>query len=270
MNKYASNLASRAELGRFPVAVSALLQAIKYWLYLLQNPFEKATRLSYLSLIHNDGEVHGTFNHNIGCLLKNLGFSHVWQNKGTLSVNKLIHAIKCIMLSRYEKYFNSVITCSSSSSNTGNNKLRTYSKFKHKISFENYLTANVNRSIISNFTKLRISNHRLEMEIGRYSKTPPHLRFCKTCNLNAVEDEFHFICTCNAYSDIRKQFFKEISDIVIDFEKLSLYDKFLFIMSANEMDIISIVLQFVTTCFGIKKKRIDEHKQHASDTHINN
>ena len=41
VGKYGSNIASRAELGRFPVAVSALLNSVKYWLNLLQNPFEK-------------------------------------------------------------------------------------------------------------------------------------------------------------------------------------------------------------------------------------
>ena len=53
---------------------------------------------------------------------------------------------------------------------------------------------------VSKFTKLRISNYRLEVEFVRYSKTPPHLRLCKTCNLNDVENEFHFICVCNAYT----------------------------------------------------------------------
>ena len=34
VNKYAPNLASKAELGRYPVVISALLHSIKYWLYL--------------------------------------------------------------------------------------------------------------------------------------------------------------------------------------------------------------------------------------------
>ena len=81
-----------------------------------------------------------------------------------MSVIKLICAIKGIMLDRYEKY--SILT-DSSSLITPSNKLRTYCKFKHN--FENYLSANVDRSIVSKFTKLRISNHRLVVEAGRYS-----------------------------------------------------------------------------------------------------
>ena len=70
VNKYASNLASKAELGRYSVIISALLQSIKYWLYLNDNLFEKYNRFSYLSLIHLDGSITSTFNHHICCVLK--------------------------------------------------------------------------------------------------------------------------------------------------------------------------------------------------------
>ena len=138
VGKYACNMAPKAELGRFPIAISALLQSIKYWLYLLQNPFEKATRFSYLSLTYNDGEAFGSFNHQIGCLLKYLGFNHVWHNKGTMSVNKLIYAIKRILLDRYETYFNSVISGTSTRVKT-NNKLLTYSESALKIIYRQML-----------------------------------------------------------------------------------------------------------------------------------
>ena len=72
---------------------------------------------------------------------------------------------------------------------------------------------------------LQISKHRLEVEVGRYSKTLLHLRLWKTCNLNDIQDEFHFICVGNAYSDLRKQLFKNVSNIVTNFDTLSLYDK---------------------------------------------
>ena len=63
-----------------------------------------------------------------------------------MSVNKLIYAIKRILLDRYEAYFNSVISGTSTRVKT-NNKLLTYSEFKKKICFENYLSANVDISI---------------------------------------------------------------------------------------------------------------------------
>ena len=70
VNKYAPNLASKAELGRYPVVISALLHSIKYWLYLNENPFEKHSRFSYLSQIHKDGGAVSTLSHQILLFVK--------------------------------------------------------------------------------------------------------------------------------------------------------------------------------------------------------
>ena len=70
VNKYTSNLASKADLGRYPLIIFALLQSVKYWLYLNENPFEKCNRYSYLSQIHLDGSAASTFSHHISSLLK--------------------------------------------------------------------------------------------------------------------------------------------------------------------------------------------------------
>ena len=62
----------------------------------------------------------------------------------------------------------------------------------------------LNRNPKSSFCKLRVSAHQLIIEKGRYviPRLPPKNRICQICNLNAVEDEFHFM-KCSAYSDIR-------------------------------------------------------------------
>jgi hypothetical protein len=44
-----------------------------------------------------------------------------------------------------------------------------------------------NSDIRRGFTKIRIRNHNLEIEKGRYFKIPRILRLCKTCN--KIEDE---------------------------------------------------------------------------------
>ena len=67
-----------------------------------------------MNCIYSDGDAFGSFKHQIGFLSKYLGFYYVWHNKGTISVNKLIYAIKPNVLGRYEKYFISIITHSSS------------------------------------------------------------------------------------------------------------------------------------------------------------
>ena len=40
-------------------------------------------------------------------------------------------------------------------------------------------------------------------------------RICQICNLNAVENEFHFIMKCSAYNDIRFTLFKQIDETLV-------------------------------------------------------
>ena len=58
--------------------------------------------------------------------------------------------------------------------------------------------------------KLRLSSHRLEIEVGRWAKpnrTPLDQRKCRICNI--VEDEFHFLLECELYKQIRKKHIKK-------------------------------------------------------------
>ena len=59
-------------------------------------------------------------------------------------------------------------------------------------------------------SKLRMSSHRLEIEVGRWarpSRTPLDQRKCCTCN--KLEDEFHFLLECRLYNEIRKKYIKK-------------------------------------------------------------
>ena len=58
-------------------------------------------------------------------------------------------------------------------------------------------------------TQFRISNHNLEVEIGRRDSVLMEDRICKICNQNGdivLEDELHFLLFCQAYENIRRKF----------------------------------------------------------------
>ena len=60
-------------------------------------------------------------------------------------------------------------------------------------------------------TKLKVSSHRLEIEVGRWARpnrTPVDERKCRYCN--KLEDEFHFFIDCTLYEDLRKQYIKKV------------------------------------------------------------
>ena len=53
-------------------------------------------------------------------------------------------------------------------------------------------------------TKLRLSNHKLAIETGRYSRPfkKPAERICPICKIE-MEDEYHFLNICPAYQEKR-------------------------------------------------------------------
>ena len=54
--------------------------------------------------------------------------------------------------------------------------------------------------------KLRLSSHSLAIETGRHSCIPRENRKCFVCDLNDIEDEYHFIIICPFYRDLRKDY----------------------------------------------------------------
>ena len=85
----------------------------------------------------------------------------------------------------------------------GNIKLSFYSTFKKHYNLEEYLNIIKDPNQRRMFSKFRISNHKLEIEFGRYSNVPRQERLCKCCDKLAVEDEFHFSFECKKYENLR-------------------------------------------------------------------
>ena len=58
-------------------------------------------------------------------------------------------------------------------------------------------------------SKLKISSHRLEIEVGRRSRPkriPIDGRKCKVCD--KLEDEYHFLLECKLFTDLRIKYLK--------------------------------------------------------------
>lgn len=50
VTKYASKIASMAELGRYPISIFVILQSLKYWLYLYKDLLLNFSKLAYKSI----------------------------------------------------------------------------------------------------------------------------------------------------------------------------------------------------------------------------
>ena len=74
--------------------------------------------------------------------------------------------------------------------------------------------------------KFRISNHKLEIEQGRYKNISADKRTCKLCN-NGVEAEIQFLLKCSVLEKMRKNIQSVIYNLNSNTEKLSDTDKFI-------------------------------------------
>jgi hypothetical protein len=92
--------------------------------------------------------------------------------------------------------------------------------FGCKFGCENYL--NLIKDEL--FLKFRISNHRLQIETGRYIKPKivPENRICEKCFSSEVEDEQHcfFLLNCGFYRNHRNKLFEVIKSRICILEIL--------------------------------------------------
>jgi hypothetical protein len=146
---------------------------------------------------------------------------------------------------RYENFWNNLLF-----QNNDNiwrrNKLRTYRKLKANFEAEKYLYTDVDKCSISTFVRVRISNCNLDIERGRYSKLPVEQRIFRLCS-SEVEDEFHFIMHCPKLSAYRVDLFESLSLVIPSFQDISEIEKFIYILSSNDLDICKICI------LGVKK-----------------
>ena len=116
---------------------------------------------------------------------------------------------------------------------------------------ENYIMLNVNKQLIYQLARFRISNHCLAIERGRfatknkdgkYTNTPTAERLCKFCTDNAVEDELHFMVSCSLYDKRRQTFFNSLNDLLPDFVKSNSTEQFIFLLSTNDTEILNLLI----------------------------
>ena len=62
-------------------------------------------------------------------------------------------------------------------------------------------------------SKLRCSNHDLEIEKGRHREVLAEMRYCNICRNGTVEDETHFLLDCEVYQPLRELYEIDTADI---------------------------------------------------------
>ena len=87
-------------------------------------------------------------------------------------------------------------------------KMRTYVQFKNENKIEEYLINTTNTYSKKLIAKLRLSNHLLKIETGRYDRIPLKDRLCLECSV--IEDEYHLLIKCKKNHLERNNLFENI------------------------------------------------------------
>jgi len=241
VNKYTTNMAIYGETGSYPLYTNVLKSMLSFWLHVLKAPTNSLLYAAYktdLDLI-NKGN-NSTWAYGFKKIMKYFGFEHVWINQSTLNEKKLIYAFYNVIKNKFINFWQNDISNSA--------KLRTYVKFKNTFETESYLKSTKMFYIRRLITKFRVSNHRLEIELGRYTKpsTPVEERLCKICNENKTEDEFHCIIECTALDWARNLMLKSV-----DTMNINPNDLFIHIMKCNSKCITEALYKFLDNRFNI-------------------
>ena len=213
-----------SELGRIPFALDCFTSVFKYW-YRLDSSTNFLLKSAY---------IENKFLHSQGCDTWYSGLQRLFKifdnNRGIHNMLKYKHNTFKRKIKVYTKaFYKNKWYVKRNKLLDENGKLRTYLKLKCNFGFENYLHILSDFNQRKSFTKFRISNHKLKIETGRYSKpiTPLEERICEKCLSDEIESEEHLLLKCSFYCTSRRNLLETIKNNInhSNFEKLSFGDK---------------------------------------------
>jgi hypothetical protein len=126
-------------------------------------------------------------------------------------------------------------------------KLDTYITVKNNFGFEKYLDKIKNFEQRRTLTRFRISAHKLAIETGRYKGIPRHDRICTRCTDNTVEDERHFLFSCNYHTREREALMSIINDNCKNLSLLNIHvdAKLVWLLNNEHIDILCALCTFL-------------------------
>jgi hypothetical protein len=116
--------------------------------------------------------------------------------------------------------------------------------------FENYLSIVRRFEHRKNITKLRISAHKLQIEVCIYKGTLPQNRVCHRCSTGEIDDEIHYLFKCVKFTQERAELNDQITLICQNINNLDDDNRLLWILN-NENSIIPKALCWLKHFFSL-------------------
>ena len=222
------------ELGRIDYQVHRYINIIKYWLKVIYTDEHKYIKCIYIMMYPNK---HNWASH-VKHLLSRLGFLEVWNAQRVGNINNFLNTFKTRVKDIFVQDWHARLEAST--------RARCYiniANFQHQKYLELIKVEKYRRSLC----KLRVSSHRLEVEMGRWAKPnkiPLDNRKYRACGV--LEDEFHFILECAIYDDLRKTYIKRY------YWQSPNMPKFIELLTSQNRKIIKNLSYFIEKAFKMR------------------
>ncbi len=194
-SKFTHNSMIYGELGRYPIRLEIDRRMINFWSRLQLESDQKFSCVMYRILFHlvNVDRHDSLWVTHIRSLFQNTGFNYIWL---TQQVPNCIYAGTALY-----RVFQQQFLQNWTEKMYHNTDFTNYRIFKTNIEREKYLSV-LPDHLLKSFTEFRTGSYRLTVNNHR-SDLPRNERICRKCNINEIDDEFHFLLQCPILADIR-------------------------------------------------------------------
>ena len=202
VHRFAPTAGVVGDMGWLSLKYKRYIVMLRFWNRLIKMNDNRITKRIFLWFYDRSDN---NWCYDISRIANELDMSHVYNNKLLFTI---VHVQEqCLHIMESEWKINV----------QGKPKLRMYKEFKGTFSPEPYIVKYMSKHIRSLFGQIRIGILPIRIESGRFTnildedtgmfrKLNINERICNLCNMNAVEDETHFILYCRRYTEERHIF----------------------------------------------------------------
>ena len=226
------NFAAIGECGRYPMYVEYHCRAIKYWCKLISSDRNRYIHKCYSLMYQHDAIGRHNWASDMRILLCSLGYGHAWYEQSVGDVKYFIHLVK-------ERLKD--ISCQEwhSSANNYYPEYLNYHPFPFAAPHTELLDAYAKRRV---FSLLRTKSLPIKNNLIRIGLCNNNL--CEKCSGVYVENEFHILFRCSAYSSLRLAYIPDAYTLQPSI--LKLYQ----LLSTNDRHLINRITEFLIKSLG--------------------
>ena len=170
-------------------------------------------------------------------ILSSIGLQSVFENKSVVNIENC----KILLFNKQRGNWSKAVSLKP--------KLRFYTMFKEDFGVEHYITLNLTSAERSVLAQIRFGILPLHVETGRFNNTKLEERKCQVCDIEAIEDECHFLFECARYEVLRNNWVSSVLTRCPDFQYLQINNQLKSLVTICPR----ATAKFIKSCLAIRK-----------------